>query len=132
LAPASNSTTVKLDCLIRNASRSGVKVIISDSITLPQETHLHVHKTRQRLPIRLAWRSAGACGFELTNPPGNIISLPSTPIGNLFRLWDDKTGGVLIEYALLAGIGMIVAVREAQTIGPKLSAVFGTLSNALR
>lgn len=61
------------DCLIRNASRAGARICISGTIVLPDTAYLRVKKSERRVPVRLAWRSHSACGFEFTGWTGNLV-----------------------------------------------------------
>ncbi len=126
-----NTGHAKLNGLIRNASRSGIRMSVSPTADLPRETYLHIKKTNQRLPVRLIWRNDDACGFAFAVAPGNVVSLPSAPFGNSLQMWDDQTGGALLEYALLAAMSVIIATYEVRTAGAKLSGVFQTISAAL-
>lgn len=126
-----NSGYSMLDGLIRNASRSGIRLTMPNTVALPYETYLHVKKTKQRLPMRLIWRTEEACGFAFVVEPGNVVSLPSTPLGNLYSMWADQTAGVIVEYALLGAMSALIATYEIRTVGSKLSDVFQTISSAL-
>ncbi len=85
-------------------------------------------RTRQRLPIRLVWRNETACGFEFDGELCNFVPLSSSPLANLLRLRDHQSGGALVEYALIAGTGAILAAYEMKTVGSRLSEVFQTIS----
>lgn len=127
-----NSGYSMLDGLIRNASRSGIRLAMPNTVAVPYETYLHVKKTKQRLPMRLIWRTEEACGFAFVIEPGNVVSLPSTPLGNLYSMWADQTGGVVLEYALLGAMSAVLTIYEARTVGAKLSGIFQTISSALQ
>jgi hypothetical protein len=65
-----NST---FDCVIRNASRTGVRVSLASSVVAPDKAFLHVRKNGRRLPVHTAWRSQSACGLTFTRLSGDIV-----------------------------------------------------------
>jgi hypothetical protein len=60
-----NNKNSTLDCAIRNISETGARLVLSDSVTLPQEFDLHVPHRGRTYRARLRWRDADSVGVEL-------------------------------------------------------------------
>jgi hypothetical protein len=56
------------DCLIRDISPYGARLIFSDSFTTPDTLDLHIPQKDQTLRVHVIWRSAEECGVAFAQP----------------------------------------------------------------
>ncbi len=62
-----NNRFSTLDCLVRNMSQIGAKLIISSTLMVPGEFDLHVPKKGNSRRARLIWRSDTEMGVALVH-----------------------------------------------------------------
>ncbi len=53
-----------LDCRIRNMSKSGARLDLLNTADVPDRFILAINNGKDRLPVRLAWRSVTSVGVE--------------------------------------------------------------------
>jgi len=59
-----NNRNSTIDCQIRNISRTGAKLSLSNSVTLPEEFDIEVPQKGKTYRARLCWRDAASAGIE--------------------------------------------------------------------
>ena len=59
-----NNRNSTIDCQIRNISRTGAKLMLSDSVTLPEEFDIDVPQKGRVYRARLCWRDDRSAGIE--------------------------------------------------------------------
>ena len=70
---AFNNRCITVDCLVRDLSESGAKVIFANSAPLPNEFDLLIrHKETRR--ARLIWRTPTEAGIEFVGPPARDVA----------------------------------------------------------
>jgi hypothetical protein len=57
-----NNRRNAVDCLIRDISAHGARLIFSDSFTTPDVLDLHIPQKDQTLRVHVIWRSGQECG----------------------------------------------------------------------
>lgn len=74
---AFNQRRSVMDCLVRNFSSDGAKLIFSNTVTVPQEFDLSIPKQERTLRVRMVWRRANEAGvaFSATQSRAAPISL---------------------------------------------------------
>lgn len=53
-----------VDCLVRDISESGVKLVFSEAVTTPDEVELFIPQKEQTFFIKIAWRNGAEVGAE--------------------------------------------------------------------
>jgi hypothetical protein len=59
-----NNRNSTIDCQIRNISRAGAKLSLSDTVSLPDEFDVEVPQKGKTYRARLCWRDAESAGIE--------------------------------------------------------------------
>jgi hypothetical protein len=59
-----NNRNSTIDCQIRNISKSGARLAISNTFTLPEEFDIEVPQKGRTYRARLCWRDAQSAGIE--------------------------------------------------------------------
>ncbi len=59
-----NNRNSTIDCQIRNISRVGAKLVLSSSVTLPEEFDIDVPQKGKTYRARLCWRDEDSAGIE--------------------------------------------------------------------
>lgn len=71
-----NNRNSTIDCQIRNISRTGAKLVLSSSVTLPEEFDIDVPQKGRSYRARLCWRDEVSAGIEFvldaTDTPGLV------------------------------------------------------------
>jgi hypothetical protein len=57
-----------MDCLVRNISAEGAKLVFSETSTVPQEFDLSVHKNERTYRAKVIWRRADEVGVAFLEP----------------------------------------------------------------
>jgi hypothetical protein len=72
-----NDRYSSMDCLIRDMSPNGAKVIFTNTVGVPDEFDLEIKKTCETRRIRVVWRRADEAGvmFLDQQPKAELISL---------------------------------------------------------
>jgi hypothetical protein len=63
-----------LDCTIRDLSEGGAKLLIANTVGLPDSFHLYEKSSRMLYPAKVAWRQANSVGVEFKGPPSSITA----------------------------------------------------------
>ncbi len=62
-----NNRNSTLDCQVRNISATGARLVLSETVALPEEFELFVPQKGKTYKARLRWRKADGAGVELTS-----------------------------------------------------------------
>jgi hypothetical protein len=65
---AFNRQSPLVDCLVRNISAEGAKLVLASTGTVPQEFDLAVHKTERTFRARMIWQRAEEAGVVFLEP----------------------------------------------------------------
>jgi hypothetical protein len=57
-----------IDCLIRDLSEGGARLVFSDTVSLPEEFRLLTVSTNMIVPARLLWQRGLSAGVAFTGP----------------------------------------------------------------
>ena len=71
---AFNNRNALMDCLVRNVTVEGAKLVFSQTVTVPDQFDLYVRKREQSFQARIAWRRDDEIGVAL------LPQRPSTAI----------------------------------------------------
>jgi len=61
-----------VDCIVRNISGAGAKLIVKSTTLLPEEFDLHIPKQDRECRVRARWRGAKEIGVEIAPAPQDI------------------------------------------------------------
>jgi hypothetical protein len=65
---AFNGQASLMDCLVRNISGDGAKLVFTQTATVPQEFDLSVHQNERTYRARVVWRRADEAGVAFLEP----------------------------------------------------------------
>jgi PilZ domain len=65
---AFNGQRSLMDCLVRNISGEGAKLVFTQTATVPQEFDLSVHSKERTFRARVVWRKADEAGVAFLEP----------------------------------------------------------------
>ncbi len=74
-----NNRNSSLDCMIRNFSDVGAKILIDDTIAIPQQFELQVPQKGRSFASKVIWRSNGEIGIEFAN---ELVGGQQVPVGH--------------------------------------------------
>ena len=63
-----NNHQSTIECQIRNISATGAKLVIADSISVPEEFELNIPQKGRTFNARVVWRTAKETGIEFFTP----------------------------------------------------------------
>ncbi|KAA2236414.1 PilZ domain-containing protein [Salinarimonas soli] len=81
-----NDGLASMDCVVRNQSSGGMRLVISQTVVLPNEFDLHIPKKNEIHRVRMRWRSADEVGVacvEARNDKACSISGVESPVARL-------------------------------------------------
>ncbi|HEV2570867.1 MAG TPA: PilZ domain-containing protein [Beijerinckiaceae bacterium] len=64
-----NNRATTIDCNIRNVSPRGAKLVVGDTLSLPQEFELNVPAKGRSYRANIVWRRGGEVGVEFVQEP---------------------------------------------------------------
>jgi hypothetical protein len=79
---AFNNQYCTIDCLVRNMSRNGAKLVFEGTVLLPGEFELTLPQKGESRRARIVWRSEGEAGIAFLQPGGEGV----VPIGMARRI----------------------------------------------
>ena len=79
---AFNNQYCTIDCLVRNMSRNGAKLVFEGTVLLPGEFELTLPQKGESRRARIVWRSEGEAGITFLQPGGEGV----VPIGMARRI----------------------------------------------
>ena len=71
-----NNRRSAIDCLIRDVSPEGAKLVFSQTATIPDVVELHIPQKDQTLRARVQWRSRGEVGVAF-EPMAAVAAAPA-------------------------------------------------------
>jgi hypothetical protein len=73
---AFNNQYCAIDCLVRNMSRNGAKLVFEGTVLLPGEFELTLPQKGESRRARIVWRSEGEAGIAFLQPgSGGVVSI---------------------------------------------------------
>jgi hypothetical protein len=73
---AFNQRSSVMDCLVRNVSPDGAKLIFTSTAAVPQEFDLAIRKDARTLRARVIWREADEAGVAFVRPEAASAPIP--------------------------------------------------------
>jgi hypothetical protein len=70
---AFNNQYCTIDCLVRNMSRNGAKLVFEGSVLLPGEFELMLPQKGESRRARIVWRQQGEAGIAFLQPGGESV-----------------------------------------------------------
>jgi hypothetical protein len=72
-----NHRSSVVDCLVRNFSPTGAKLVLSEAVAVPQVFDMKISTRDYALRARTVWRHEGAMGVVFIEPPrsANVVQL---------------------------------------------------------
>lgn len=58
-----------VDCILRDISDSGARIVFAGPTSLPKEARLLVVSTNEMYPVEVAWQRGLNAGVQFTGPP---------------------------------------------------------------
>jgi hypothetical protein len=65
-----------MDCLVRNFSPEGAKLVFSNTVTVPQEFDLSIAKQQRTFRVRMIWRRADEAGVAICGLQSRPAPIP--------------------------------------------------------
>ena len=63
-----NNRNSTADCMVRDISTHGARLIFSDEVTIPDIVELHIPQKDQTFRAHIVWRHASEAGIAFANP----------------------------------------------------------------
>lgn len=73
---AFNQRSCVMDCLVRNFSEEGAKLVFSNTVTVPQEFDLSIPKQERTFRVRMVWRRADEAGVAICGTHSRAAPIP--------------------------------------------------------
>jgi hypothetical protein len=73
-----NNRRSALDCLVRDISATGARLIFSDTVTIPDVVDLYISQKEQTLRAHVQWRHGDEVGVAFASAPH--ASVPRQPL----------------------------------------------------
>ncbi|MFY9627275.1 MAG: PilZ domain-containing protein [Methylocystis sp.] len=70
------SESSTFECVIRNISHHGARIVCAQNAILPVNVVLEITKREQRLTARIIWQSHNECGVSFVSREGGAEILP--------------------------------------------------------
>jgi PilZ domain len=61
-----------IDCTIRDMSENGARLLVANTVGIPETFHLFEKSSRTVYPTSVVWRQPSAVGVKFDGPPTNI------------------------------------------------------------
>ena len=71
-----NQRSSVMDCLVRNLSGEGAKLVFSNTVTVPQEFDLSIPKQERTYRVRMIWRQADEAGVAICGTRAAPVPAP--------------------------------------------------------
>jgi len=72
-----NNHLSTVDCIIKNISQHGARVVLDETLTVPHQFELHIPQKGKTYRARMAWRDSGALGVEFIDEPAKQQDAPA-------------------------------------------------------
>jgi hypothetical protein len=73
---AFNNRQSTMDCVVRNFSDDGAKLVFANTATIPNEVDLKIPQKEQSYRVRVVWRGALEAGVRFLNEPVSNGPIP--------------------------------------------------------
>lgn len=80
-----NNGSSSIDCLVRDLSSTGAKLVLSETATLPEKFDLYIPQKERTYRAQLRWRREDGIGVTFDNAPELDPLNPDTTVSNLLR-----------------------------------------------
>jgi hypothetical protein len=77
---------IAMDCVVRNTSGAGARLIVADSTLLPDVFDLHIPRKDSAYRVRACWRQLGHVGVEIMPMDAGAAPIPLVMARRLKRL----------------------------------------------
>jgi hypothetical protein len=71
-----------MDCLVRNVTVEGAKLVFSQTVTVPDQFDLYVRKKEQSFQARIAWRRDDEIGVALLPQRPSVATRSTSPVAS--------------------------------------------------
>jgi PilZ domain len=71
-----NQRSSVMDCLVRNFSSEGAKLVFSNTVTVPDEFDLSIPKQERTFRVRMVWRRADEAGVAICGTQARPAPVP--------------------------------------------------------
>ena len=61
-----NNRLIAADCLVRDISAIGARLILSEAVSVPDVVEIHIAQKKRTLPARMQWRHGSEAGVIFT------------------------------------------------------------------
>jgi hypothetical protein len=75
-----NNKRSTLECQIRNISPAGARLVMSDTVALPDEFDVYIPQRGRTFRARLRWRSADGAGVEFLRDEAQGAAVPGNDL----------------------------------------------------
>jgi hypothetical protein len=82
---------IAIDCVVRNTSGSGAKLIVSNATLLPDVFELHIPRKNSAYRVRACWRQLDHVGVEIMPLEESEAPVPLAMARRLRRLEEENT-----------------------------------------
>ena len=73
---AYNNYCTTLNCLVRNLSPDGARIVFSDAVALPVQFDIVIRRSRENRRAQMVWRDEAQAGIQFLQPAdGAIVSM---------------------------------------------------------
>lgn len=127
-----------LDCIIRNVSAEGAKIVFSGGMPIPDHVHLTIRHRGETVPARTVWQRGNEAGLAFDREqaePDRVIDFAAHRRAIKRRIdgfLTDDTAGVGLDSMLVLLVGSGVATGIAYAANHAIETQFNTLLTALR
>ena len=73
---AFNRRASTMDCLVRNLSSDGARVVFTNTLTVPDEFDLTITRKAESYRVRMVWRQPGEAGIVFLAPQAEAAPIP--------------------------------------------------------
>jgi hypothetical protein len=83
---------ISIDCVVRNMSGAGAKLVVPNATLLPDEFELHIAKRESASRVRARWRRERELGVEMIPLPAADAPVPLALARRIKRLEAENAG----------------------------------------
>jgi hypothetical protein len=70
---AYNNYCTTLNCLVRNLSPDGARIVFSDAVALPVQFDIVIRRSRENRRAQMVWRDEAQAGIQFLQPADDAI-----------------------------------------------------------
>lgn len=82
---------IAIDCVVRNTSGAGAKLVVADATLLPDIFELHIPRKNTAYRVRARWRHDGDVGVEVMSLAADASPVPLELARRIKRLETENT-----------------------------------------